>query len=125
MEKEYGGTTVVNKTCVARTQTAGAAKTYLFARDVDSIITAESGATRARKKDSTLPGIGVTIERAAHPWLAGLEDRSERLRRPDSITWGHPRRERKAILAPRQDWLDSAEAATELRNDTWWRADAS
>lgn len=34
-------------------------------------------------------------------------------------------KEHKVILAQGQGWPDSAEAATELLNDTWWRADAS
>jgi hypothetical protein len=125
VEKEYGGMTAVNKTCAARMRIVATVKIYPFARDVGNTIMAGNGATRAKRKDSMLPGIGVTIGRVAHPWQVGLGDLLEHLRRPDSTTWGQLPKELKVSLARAQDWLDSAEAATELRNDTWWRADAS
>jgi hypothetical protein len=65
-EREYGGMTAVNKTCAARMRIVATVKIYPFARDVGNTIMAENGATRAKRKDSMLPGIGVTIGRVAH-----------------------------------------------------------
>jgi hypothetical protein len=64
--KEYGGMTAVNKICAAKIRTVGTVKIYPFARDAGNTITAENGATRAKKKGSTLLGIGVTIEGVEH-----------------------------------------------------------
>ena len=65
-EKENGGMTAVKRTCVARTRTVDNVRMCPFAKDVDNTITEENGATKARRKGSTLPGIGVTIEKVAH-----------------------------------------------------------
>ena len=58
--------TAAKKTCVARTRTVGNVKMFPFARDVDNTTTEENGAIKARRKGSTLLGIGVTIGRVAH-----------------------------------------------------------
>jgi hypothetical protein len=58
--------TAAKKTCVARTRTADNVRMCPFAKDVDNTITEENGATKARRRGSTLPGIGVTTGRVAH-----------------------------------------------------------
>ena len=56
------------------------------ARDVGSIITAASGATRKMTRVLTRRDIGVRIGRDANHYVAGMDEHGG-LRRPEPTTW--------------------------------------
>jgi hypothetical protein len=67
VEKENGGTTAGKKTCFAKTPSVEIGKMCHFVKGAASTTTGGNGATKEKKKVSTLPVTGATTDGAAHP----------------------------------------------------------